>query len=227
MTENIEQIKEEVPQIIEKAHGYIVSHPGEYTGAANYLKRIKFALKEVNEKIIAPAEEVKRKAEENRKNLVNLFRVPLQKAESIIKQKMLIFQREENRKATAEQARLQAIADAQAAREYQSKMKEAEKLKTPELKEQRLAEAAEIEAPIVMVQTETPTISGISTRKTWRAEVVDKIGFLKAAFEQQNLDAFIIIDIKALNRVAQATKGALNYPGIRFYEHETMAAGGR
>jgi len=239
MPENIEAIKQEVTPISNKATGMVVSNADEYSLAGVYLITVKSALKEVNEKIIAPAEEVKRAAEVNRKNLVNLFRTPLERAEGILKWKLLSFDQEARRKAAEEQARLQADADARAEREQERLLKQAEKLKTPELKEQRLAEATEVEAPVVTVATETPKVAGISTRKTWKAEVVDKDAFINYAVNgshhllphilidekaPNHLLPYILIDEKALNKLAEATKGHLSYPGIKFYEHETMAA---
>ncbi len=231
--QEIDIIKEqEVTSISNQASVLTISNAAEYSSAADYLKTVKSALKKVNDEIIAPAEEVKRKAELNRKNLVNLFRVPLQKAESILKRKLLFFDQEAKRKAREEQDRLQANADAEAERKRERLINQATRLKTPELQEQRLAEAEEVEATVITVQSEAPKVEGISTRKTWKAEVVGKLAFLKAAAESQSDSypnpyfGFIIIDESALNKVAAATKGQISYPGIKFYEHETMAAGG-
>jgi len=227
MPENIEDIKRQVPEIAGQANRIVVSNPQDYIDVAFYLKTVKSALKEVNDKIITPAETVKRAAEVNRKNLVNLFRVPLEKAESIIKRKLLDFDQKRRRQAAEEQARLQAEADAQAAREQNKLLKEAENLKTPELQEQRLAEAAEVEAPVVTVATVTPKVAGISTRKTWKGEIVDKGELITAALQDNTLWHWIDFDQSKINRFANDTKGQVAKPGIRFYEVETMAAGGR
>ena len=235
MTENIDQIKQEISPVVLDEQNITIDSSIKYSAGADFLKRIKFAQKRVV--IFFSGENgkdgMKPKAHAAWKQICAqeaTVLAPLFAAEDSIKSKMLVFQREENHKAAAEEARLQANADAQAALEYRRKMKEAEKLKTPALKEQRLAEAEEVEAPIVRVQTETPKVAGISTRKTWKAEVVNKFDFLRAAaIEPANVNmlGFIIIDESALNKVAAATKGQVKYPGIRFYEHETMAAGGR
>lgn len=215
--------QQEVNSLSAQAKGLIVSNTEEYSYAAEYLKTVKGALKRVNEKIIAPAEEVKRKAEVSRKNLVAIFRAPLLAAESILKSKMLTFDREAQAKADELQKKLQAEADAKAETERERLLNEASNLKTPELQEQRLAEAEEVEAPVITVQSEAPKVDGISTRKTWKARVVDTKGFILAATLDSNLQGFIMIDEKALNRVAQATKGQVSYPGIQFYQDESMA----
>ncbi len=226
--QEIDTIKEqEVTSISMQAKSLIVSNAAGYSSAAEYLKTVKSALKKVNEEIIAPAEEVKRKAEVNRKNLVDLFRTPLTLAESFLKGKMLTFDRLARAEAAAEQAKLQAEADARAEAECEHLLKQAANLKTPALQEQRLAEAEEVEAPVITVQSEAPKVEGISIRKTWKARVVDKKAFIRKAFIDNNLLGFIIVDEKALNKVAQATKGSVSYPGIEFYQEESMAAGGR
>ena len=74
--------------------------------------------------------------------------------------------------------------------------------------------------------TETPKVAGISTRTAWNARIVDKQAFIKAGGSDQNLLGFITVDQNALNKLAQATKGQLKYPGIEFYSSQVMAAGG-
>jgi hypothetical protein len=152
---------------------------------------------------------------------------PLKAAEDTVKSKMLTYQRQEEEKRQTEQRRLQAEADAAAERERQRLLKEAEKLKTPELKEERMRQAEEVIAPVITVQTETPKVSGISTRKTWKAEVIDKKAFVEAALKDENLLAFLEIDMSKMNKLAAATKGQISYPGIKFFEEQSLASGSR
>jgi len=229
--QEIETIKQQVNPVLVQERSIAVTSAEGYGLAAEFLKEVKAAQKKVigffgprSDKDIG----IKAKAHEAWKSIVALeksFLDPLKNAETSVKQKMLGYQRQENRKAAAEQARLQAEADARAEKERERLLKEAAKLKTPELQEQRLQEAEEVEAPVITVQTEVPKVDGISSRRAWKAEVVNKLAFLEAAINDQNLFGFVIIDEKALIRVAQATKGQVNYPGIEFYEAESMAAG--
>ena len=99
---------------------------------------------------------------------------------------MLTFQRQEEEKRQKEQARLQAEADARAKKERERLLKQAEKLKTDELKEQRLAEAEMVEAPVITIQSETPKIQGQAIKKTWKARITNKILFIQKAVETKN-----------------------------------------
>ena len=218
------ELKKKTLPVISTANRLIIQSPGDYAYGGEFLKSIKEAQKKVTEYF----EPIKTKAYQVWKEICgkeNQMLDPLKEAETTVKRKMLVYQQEEERKRQAEQARLQAIADEKARRERDRLAKEAEKLKTPELKEQRMAEAAAIEAPIINIQPAAPKIAGISTRKTWKAELTSKGEFIKAATTNPMLMAFIEVDMAKMNRIASATKGEVVYPGIRFYEESNMASG--
>jgi len=222
--QELDTIKQQVDPVLVQEKSIQVVTADSYNLAAEFLKEVKAA----QNKVTAFFGPLKKKSHDAWKAITTKEREvldPLKTAEGSVKTKMLIYQNQQRMKAQAERDRLQAEADARAEKERERLLKEAANLKTPELQEQRLAEAEEVEAPVITVQTETPKVDGISTRKTWKAKVVHKLAFTEAAMNDQNLFGFIIIDEKALNRVAQATKGELNYPGIEFYQEETMAAG--
>jgi len=217
------QLRQEVSPVVTKAYSIVVQNAQQYSGAAEFLKMVKDAQKKVKEYF----EPMKTNAYQAWKEICakeNQMLEPLGKAEAEVKTKMLTFQREEEERRIAEQRRLQAIADEKARKERERLQKEAEKLKTPELKEKRMAEAESVIAPVIQVQPETPKIDGISTRSIWKAEVISKIDFVKAAINDQNLLALLEIDLAKLNKIAQATKGQISYPGIRFYEETIMAS---
>ena len=113
----------------------------------------------------------------------------------------------------AERARLQAIADAKARKEAARLQAEAAKLKTPELKEERLQQAEEVVAPVVQVAA-PEAVKGASTRKTWKARVVD------AALVPRE---YMTVNEKALNAVAKATKGSIKIEGVEFYSESLLA----
>jgi len=217
------QLRQEVSPVVSEAYSIVVQNAQQYSGAAEFLKMLKDAQKKVKEYF----EPMKTNAYQAWKEICakeNQMLDPLGKAEAEVKTKMLTFQREEEERRIAEQRRLQAIADEKARKERERLQKEAEKLKTPELKEKRMAEAESVIAPVIQVQPETPKIDGISTRSIWKAEVISKIDFVKAAINDQNLLALLEIDLAKLNKIAQATKGQISYPGIRFYEETIMAS---
>jgi hypothetical protein len=218
------EIAKEVSPVLLVAQRLEINNATDYHHAGEFLKEVKAAKKKFLD-FFAP---IKKKTYEAWKSIVareTEMVSPLDLAESSVKQKMLSYQRQEELKRRQEQQRLQAEADARAAKERERLRKQAGKLKTPELREQRLAEAEEIDAPLISLQTETPKIQGISTRKLWRARVDNKNKFVNAALDNENLMAFISIDESRLNKIAQATKGEVKYPGVVFYHEESLAAG--
>ena len=217
------QLRQEVSPVLAKAVNIAVQNAEQYSYAADFLKMLKEAQRKVKDYF----EPMKTNTYQAWKEVCakeNQMLEPLGKAESEIKTKMLNYQRIEEEKRQAEQRRLQAIADEQARKEKERLEREAAKLKTPELKEKRLAQADAVISPIIEIQPETPKVSGISTRKIWKAEVVSKIDFVKAAVNDQNILALLEIDVAKLNKIAQATKGQISYPGISFYEETIMSS---
>lgn len=225
MQNEIAQIEQDVSPVIEEAALITVTNGTNYSSAAEFLKELKAAQNRVTTFFAA----MKKKAYDSWKQVVadeNNVLNPLKKAESDIKDKMLFYDEDEKRRAREEELRLQRIADAKAKAERQRQIKAAEKLKTESLREERLAEAEEVEAPIIHVQHGTPKVAGISTRTYWKAKIINKQAFVKAAAEDQSLLSFVTIDQGALNKLADRTKGQLNYTGIEFYSVPGMGASG-
>jgi len=226
MQKEFEEIEQEVSPVVRAELDITVTDGTNYGVAAEFLKELKTAQSKVV-KFFGP---MKQKAHAAWKEIVasesNLLN-PLKAAELSTKNKMLYYDKEEQRKANEEQRRLQKIVDAKVEAERLRQITAANKLKTDSLRDKRLAEADEVIAPVIHVQHEVPKVAGISTRVIWKARIINKGQFVMAATKNANLGAYITIDQTALNRVAQATKGQLNYPGIKFYSEQIMAAGGQ
>ena len=144
-------------------------------------------------------------------------------AERVVKDKVLAWQQEQQRLAAAEQARLQAEADEKARRERERLEKEAAKLKTPELRQERLEQAASIVAPVVTIAAPVATAAGTSTRKTWRAELVDIGKLIEAAPGNATAASLLVFNEQAANAFARATKGNVAIPGVKFVEVENLS----
>lgn len=216
------ELKQEITPVETRANEITVTNGEEYSEASNFLLKIKEMQKKVGE-YWKPLRENAHKAWKSICDKEKEFTSPLQEAEHIIKGKMIEWQRQEEEKRLAEQRRLQAEAEERARKERERLIKQAEKLKTPVLKEQRLQEAEEVEAPEITLQTEKPKVTGISTRKLWKAKLEDKEKFIRAALDDKNLMPYIEIDMGKLNKMAAATKGEIEYPGVKFYEEMTIA----
>jgi len=226
MQNEFEQIEKSVSPVISEANGITVNDGITYASAAEFLKELKAA----QNKVTTFFAKMKKKAYDSWKQVVadeNKVLDPLKAAEGDIKSKMIYYDAQERRKADEEQKKLQKIADAKADAERMRQIRAANKLKTKSLREERYEEANEITAPVIHVQHDTPKVSGISSRTSWKAKIVNKQDFVRAAMVDSNLLSFITIDQTALNRLAQATKGQLNYPGIEFYSKQGMGAGSK
>lgn len=157
-------------------------------------------------------------ADKHHDNLVAKRKEGTDIADNIIKpveSKVLAWQRAEDDKAAAEQRRLQAIADEQARKDSDRLKREAEKLKTPELKAARLEEAAAVFAPTVTITAEK-SVAG--TKKTWKARLVDKDALLSAAGPGSIASTFFVFDQAAANKFAASNRGQTQIPGIKWYE---------
>lgn len=145
----------------------------------------------------------------NEKSFTDQLDLIEQSAKRIIIQ----YDAEEAEKQRKEQARLQAEVDAKARRERERLQKKAAKLKTPEKIQERLEEAESIVAPVVQV-AEPEKVKGASTSKTWKARVVD-ISIIPREY--------LVVNQKALDALARATKGAINIKGVEFYWESNLS----
>ena len=214
---NVEVIRSEVAPVVMNAAAMVVTNPAEYTVASDFLKTIKGA----QSKVVAFFAPMKQKAHEAHKAITtqeSAMLKPLYDAENALKRNMLTFYAEQERIRIDAQRKLQAEADEAARKERERLEREAAKLKTPELREQRLEQAAAVIAPVVQVASVAPVVSGQSVRKTWTAKVVDV---------SQVPREWMVVNEKALDSFAKATKGAVKVPGVEFVEVASLASSGR
>lgn len=137
---------------------------------------------------------------------------PLEAAAKTIKGKVINYQEGVIRAAKAEEARLQAEADERARRERERLEKQAAALKTPELREQRMEQAAAVVAPVVRVAA---PVAAVKVQRRWAVRSIDKAAFLAAAASNPQLQGFVTIDETKLTR-AKAANEMFVAPGIEF-----------
>jgi len=119
-------------------------------------------------------------------------------------------------------------ADEEARKEKEKLEQQAEKAeakgkieKAGELREQAQAHLAPI------VSSAAPKISGIASRETWKAEVTDKMAFVRHVVEARpDLIALVLIDQSGLNAQARSLKDALALPGVKAVKETILAARG-
>ena len=211
---NIDTVKEQektsdVPALCQKAE-LVISNQPDYEIASTVLQEVKSRYKELD----SQRKEITKPIDTAKKAVMDLFKTPLElleKAESKIKSLMIGYTNEQERKAREEQARLQKLADAEAAKQKKildEKIARAEASGKTEKAEELQAQKetiAPIIAPVVAPQIETP--KGVSYRDNWTAEVI-------------NTDLvpreYMIVNLQALNSIAKSTKGTLKIPGVKF-----------
>ena len=208
---NQEALEAEVMPVAQQGAAMVVRSQVDYSLAVAYIKENKAAQAKVKE-ALDPVCEAANKAHKAATALRARILKPLLDGERHAKQAGQTWQQEQERIRMAEQRRLQAEADEAARKERERLEKQAAKLKTPELKEERLEQAAMVVAPVVQIAPVTQA-EGVSTRKTWKARVVD---------ESKVPRTFLTINQQALDVYARATKGAMQVEGVEFFEESTM-----
>ena len=193
-----------------------IKSQADYDTAVEFLKQVKGKSKEL---------EIKRKGittpiDTAKKAVMDLFR-PTQDAltdiERSVKKEMIRYTNEQDRIRREKEEKLRE----QARREEERKRKQLEARaqkaeekgkdeKAEELREQ--AEQVSIVAPILPSQ---PKTEGIKYVEKWRAEIVN----IKEIPRE-----YLIPDMQALNKIAAATKGKLQIPGIIFKSEKMVSS---
>jgi hypothetical protein len=220
MTEQATNIETEVKALeplVRDAQALAVRDQGARNNAVAFLTAVKQAQKRIGglcDPTVAKALAAHREAVAMRKRML----APFEAAESAVKVKVLAYDQEAEMARRVEQARLQAIADAQAKTERKRAMAAAAKLKTPELREDRLEAAQEIVAPAVQVAPAVSKATGEAAVTRWKAELVSLPDLIKAAAGgNQAAASMLVYDSVAANGFARGTKGAVQIPGVRVY----------
>lgn len=223
----VEVLTAEIEPVKQRAAVMIIADADSYRGAANELKAIKSKAKQLDEQrksLTAPLDDLK-------KRIMDLFRGPLDmltQAESSIKRAMITYEDDQERIRREEEARIRE--EQRKEQERLRKLAEENERKAAEARESgNDAKAAQYEAraeeQITRAQT-TPTavvladarpkVAGISTIEVWHARVTDAAQIPRD---------YMIPNLDALEKIAKATKGTINIPGVEFYAEKTMRAG--
>ena len=212
----VEQMNKEISPIVEYAKSIIVETPEAYGDSTDQLLLIKEKRKFIAEKFRDPKNQAL-KAHRSICGLEKEVLYPLDQAERIIKPKLIAYQNKQEEKRRAEEIKLQ-----EKARKEQEKIDERARKKAEKAREKGKEEVAEaIEnsvptTPIPTVSSYVPKVSGISTRKVWKVKVVN---------EKKIPRQYMIPNMPMLSKLAKATKGELEIPGIEFLTEDIMAVG--
>lgn len=201
--------------------------------ASELLKGIKDLRKEIDDTfdgIIAKAFAAHRESCAQKKR----HEAPLVEAEAILKRGLSAYETEQELRRREEQRRLQAQALKDAEDRLLAEAADLERvaLAGPEPDIDALSEAHRlleepIDVPSVIVPKRTPTVSGVSYRELWRAEVTDLKALCRAIADGSQPVTLVTANASALNGLARSLKGAARVPGVKFVSERTVAASGR
>ena len=222
MENEIEVVRAEAAGVLQWADGLVVATVEDYKAVVVRLQDIKA----IRNKWIAYWASPKEQTYGAWKSIVAKEKEGLKicdSAEKMAKGKALNWKAEQDRKAAEEQRKLQAISDEKARKEKERLEKEAGKLKTPELKQARLEEAAEVVAPVITVASPVADVNGASSRRIWKGDVTNIAALIAAAVPGSVAASFLQVNQKAVDSFSRSTKGTVAVAGVRFYEEEGLS----
>ena len=213
-------LQDQAREIAVAAKDFKITSESHYVESASRLQGIKALMKEIDKTF---DENIKR-AFDTHKGLVATKRSlqnPLEDAERRIKQAVLGYQQEQERIRREAEAKAQEEARKERERLEAQAAKAAEKGKS-EKAEALQAQAAAVVAPILAPTL--PKIAGLSTRITYRAEVVGKLELVKAVVAGLVPLNALDPNMTFLNNQARVLKEDLIYPGVRVIQESGIAS---
>jgi hypothetical protein len=247
-----ERAEAEADSLFRMVDAYDVDSPEMYQAAGSELQTIRARHAAIEKERV----HIKEPFLEGCRRIDAFFKVPLDRlaqAGDLLKNRMLTFQtaerqrQEEARRAAediarrerAEQERVRREAEEverkaraamqAAANEADRRIAEAEANAAQEAAQEAQAqiELAEV-APVAMPVVALPAAEGISTRATWKAEVVDFPALVKAAAEAHakgdpTLLGYLQANEKAIGQVARALKAQARIPGVRIFAQDSLS----
>jgi len=204
------------------AQGTRIDSPAMLDIVAGELKTLKGRAKALEEQRVA----ITKPLDEAKKAVMNLFRPALDylaQAEGVYKRAIVDYQarvEEERRREQAaaeerarkERERLEALAAKQAAAGKEERAAET------------LARAEAASLAVAATSVEAPKAAGISARKKYGAEVVDKAELLRFVLATPMFMNLIVVDQSALNKIAAAQGEAFALPGCKLHVETIVAA---
>lgn len=207
-------------QWLAAAKAYEIDCPESYEAAAEDLTQIKSRLSSLEEQrksLTRPLDQAKAK-------IMEFFRPPkelLEEGERILKQSMLAYRAEEERKRRAFEAAMRE--EARRCRERLEAEARAAAAKGAEEEAQLKREQAENVITPILAPT-TPKPKGISIAESWRAQVIDKLALVRAVAEGKAPTELLEVNMQAANRLALSLKQAFAYPGLKAVRVQSVAA---
>ena len=195
---------------------FVIENNEQNTNSIELLKTIKLEGKDLEERRLV----LTKPLNDTLKKINGMFQPNIKSLKAIegtVKNASLAFMEKMEAIQLAEQAKAEAKAQALEDKRIQKLNERAAKAsaKGNDLMAEKLKVQAEnVYVPVVVKSTQVEQQKGISTSKKWKAEVIDK--------SKLPLN-YLIVDQAMLNKIAIATKGTLEIPGVKFYPESVMS----
>jgi hypothetical protein len=201
----------------------IIDQPS-YENAAGILRSVKAMAKEAEDerkKITRPLDEAKDAV----MALFNPIKTRLENAESVLKNAILTYSQEQERKRRIEEERLAKEAKEREEKEKARLLKQSEKAlesgnldKAVDLEQQ----AQEHHVPAPTIASPVQKVAGLSYKTVWKARIID---YKKIPIEMLfTNDAQKEAHQSYFNALSEKTKGSLPIPGVEFYYEKNVAS---
>lgn len=216
LTDDQQKQIDQAESYLNGAKNYVINDIHSFKRAAIMLQDIKQQKKEYDNL----RKQLKKPIIEAGKNIEELFRKPihfLHKAEEAYKINMLKYEKDERLKIEAEKKK-KAKTESQLLEEAEI----ASAKGNIERFDNLMSDVTELNTNVV----EMPKAEGISFKDNWKAEVIDINELIRAVVAGKAPPTLLKINETALSQVAKATKGTMQYPGIRFYNDKIVASRG-
>lgn len=213
-------IVEQLKPIVKQAMAFAVVDVATHEVALERVKTLRQAKKQIAE-WFEPTRKAIQIAHKENLALRDGFIAPIDDACTAYDNSAGGFEREEERKAEDEQRRLQAEATRQ--EEERRRMDAIDAEERGDTAEAAAIMEEPIEAPVVIVAPQVAKVAGVSTRKTWGAEVHDLLELVKYVAAHPEWINLVEANGPALNKLAQSQHEALRIPGVRAVSTSTRA----
>lgn len=209
--------KSSAMKILEQARYLNITSAADYEAAAEFTKQVKALSKRIKD-YWAPLKKAARDAWQSLVDREKELLKPLEQAEAEVKTKMAAYQRKVQEEERAARELAEKLKREEAERLLAEAAKAAEQGNEME-SEILLAQAEIMEASQPAVQMQTPKATGVSTRTLYRARIIDES---KVPVEVAGV-VIRPVDLAAINKLAQASKGRIQIPGVEVYEEKSVA----
>lgn len=208
------------PAIVQRARALTIASEDDATEAGRFLVSIATERK-ARVSAVAPAKTAAHAAHKAMTALEAKLVAPLDEADGILRPRIAAWER-----AKREQYEAAQRAAAEAARKEAEAKQIANAVEAEAFGMDDVAEAI-IDGPapihVVAPVAPPPKVEGVSTRKTYRAEVVDLAALVRHVAANPVHAALILPNETALNAMARTLKDAFQIPGVRVVAEESVA----